>query len=103
MKQLNWLSRRGILTKTRHVFRASWKLETFKTETSKTVSKSVRDSADKLLNRLLRMRTDLLWRPELLAMLLGALDSTDGAGEPIPVDTRISTHLTQVTPGFLGL
>ena len=60
-------------------------------------SKSVRNLADKLLEKLLRSFGDLIWQPELLSSLLNAFDALDATGYPIAVDSRISSWLRKVT------
>lgn len=62
----------------------------------RSISKSVRDLADKLLDKLLRSFSDLLWQPELLSSLLTALDALDATGHPIAADSRISSWLQKV-------
>ena len=62
----------------------------------RSISKSVRDLADKLLEKLLRSSNDLLWQPDLLSSLLTALDALDATGHPIDVDFRISSWLRKV-------
>lgn len=62
------------------------------------VNKGARDLADKLLEKLLRRFPALLWRPEILAGLLSALDAKDSSGYQLNVDPRIIFWLRKVKP-----
>ena len=63
---------------------------------NKGVNRNARDLADKLLEKLLRSCTSLLWLPEVLAEMLAALDSMDAMGYRVAVDSRITGWLRKV-------
>ena len=65
---------------------------------NKGVNRNARDLADKLLEKLLRSCTSLLWQPEVLSEMLAALDSTDAMGYRVAVDSRITGWLRKVRP-----